>query len=123
MIAALLLMAASPVLSAEDAYARAVVAHDRAALERVLAPDLTYAHASGLDQDRAAYIAGTVAPGGIAGISFRERNVHVAGTLAYVHGVVVFDMGQPRAARYTSLWRRARGRWQLVLWQNTALKD
>lgn len=129
MIAALFILAAAPVaavnpvLKAEDAYAAAVIAHDRAALERLLAPDLAYAHATGMDQDKAAYIDRTVAPGGIAGVSFRQRTVHVAGALAYVHGVVVYDMGGPRAARYTSVWRKDGGHWRLALWQNTALKD
>lgn len=112
-----------PVQRAEDAYAHAVVAHDRAALEHLLASDLTYAHASGLDQDRTAYIASTIAPGGIAGMTYRSKTIHVAGRIAYVHGVVVFDVGQPRVARYTSVWRRDAGQWRLVVWQNTPLPD
>jgi ketosteroid isomerase-like protein len=121
-------VAQAPVVRAQDAYARAVTAHDRAALEAVLAPDLTYAHASGLEQDHAAYVAAALAPGGVVGIHFRDRAVHVAGPVAYVHGVVVYDVmidgqPQPRAARYTAIWRRVGGRWRLALWQNTALKD
>lgn len=126
-IAAPVLMAAapagSPVLVTEDAYAHAVVAHDRSALEPLLAPDLIYAHASGLAQNRDAYIEGVLQPGGIRGITFRSRTVHLAGSFAYIHGVVVYDMGQPRVARYTSLWRRIDGHWRLVLWQNTPLPD
>ncbi|WP_206243914.1 nuclear transport factor 2 family protein [Novosphingobium terrae] len=108
---------------AEDAYAKAVVAHDRAALEPLLARDLAYAHASGQEQDRAAYLAGALTPGGIKGITFRQRVVHAAGGIAYTHGVVIYDMGEPRAARYTAIWRRESGHWRLAVWQNTALKD
>ena len=118
-------LAEAQVLTAEDAYAKAVVARDRAGLVAALADRFVYIHANGLAQDHDDYLRGAAAglPAQIAGIAFAERHVEIDDHTAYVHGVVVYKVGQNRRARYISIWRRAGDRWQLAVWQNTAWPD
>ena len=125
-------MAATPdaktekeVLAALDTYKQALIHKDAAALEKVLADDLTYSHSSNLLQDKAAVIAALKGPTSTEGIDFKDMKVRVYGNTALVKGDVDFHNRAANGAVTISklnilhvLVKGPRG-WQLVARQAT----
>jgi ketosteroid isomerase-like protein len=115
------------VLQAEKDRFAAMVKGDKAALERLLADDLTYTHTSALFQNKAEFI-GSVVGGTIDYVSVApsesDWKVRIDGNYALVTGVAavnVIDTGKDLKfkIRYTTVHRNQGGRWQLASWHAT----
>jgi len=115
------------VLQAEKDRFAAMVKADKAALERLLADDLTYTHTNALFQNKAEFI-GSVMGGTIDYVSVlpseADWKVRIDGNYAIVNGaaaVNVIDTGKDLKfkIRYTTVHRNRGGQWQLASWQAT----
>ena len=77
------------VLAAMDVWKDAMIKKDQAAFEKVLHPDLTYGHSSGLVESKAEAIKHVVEqPATYTGINFKDTKVNVQGKAATVIGKV-----------------------------------
>ena len=109
------------VLATEDAYAKAVVARDGAALSTLLCPELLYMHAGGEVTPLDAYLKIALDPASrLRAIRFGERRVLASAKVASVTGKVTYDMGVDRNALYSATYLRKKGKWCVAAWQNTA---
>lgn len=105
----------------------AMVAADRPALERLLDPALSYAHASGAVQGRAELIdalaAGTLRYAAIRARDVSARAYGATGIVVATADLEVVANGVPRtmAVGYTATYRKRSGRWQLLAYRSTAL--
>ena len=115
------------VLQAEKDRFAAMVKGDRAALERLLADDLTYTHSSALFESKEQFIK-SVTGGTIDYVSIvpseSDWKVRVNGSTAIVNGVAavnVIDTGKDLKIkiRYTSVHTNRGGQWQMQAWQAT----
>jgi hypothetical protein len=115
------------VLQAERDRFAAMIAADRAGLERILADDLTYTHTNALFESKAEFIK-SVTSGAIDYVSIvpseSDWKVRINGTIAIVNGVGavnVIDKGNNLKfkVRYTTVHRNEGGRWLLASWQAT----
>ena len=100
---------------------------DLAALEQLLAVELTYIHSNARIEDKHAFIYG-IKSGGTKYLKVipTERQAHVMGNVAVLNGVAavrVIDRGQDLdiTIRYTNVHILREGRWQMVAWQATRL--
>jgi ketosteroid isomerase-like protein len=113
--------AVKDVLRAEQDLYRAMVAHDRAALHRMLAPDVVYVHSTAVAESRDEYLAG-VAAGRYEYESVRSRDtrVRIHGETAFIDGICDMRVGaRGRPATLIHLlfvlaWQRSGGAWRLV---------
>jgi len=111
--------AADEVLAAQARKFAAKVARDTAALEELLADDLTYIHASGKVDGKRSFLESVVTRGYL-GFVLKEAEARVFGEVAvvtgladiHVHASLRFD------AMFTDIWVR-RGDWKNVAWQST----
>src|SRR5712692_7676633 len=77
------------VLAAMDAWKQATMKKDGAALEKLLHPDLSYTHSSGMNQTKADVIKSvTTGKTTVEGIDFSDTTVRVYGKTALAKGVV-----------------------------------
>lgn len=114
-----------PVLEAERTRFAAMTAADTAALREMLHPELLYIHSNGLEES-AAELVTSVAAGNIVYQTFEPQQapeVQTLGKTALVDGLVrVTGLYQGDAfavdLRYTSVYRKVRGRWLLIRWQS-----
>ena len=117
------------VLQAEKDRFAAMIKGDRAALEKLLADDLTYTHSSALFESKEQFIK-SVTSGNIDYVSIvpseGDWKVRVSGDTAIVNGVAavnVIDTGKDLKIRirYTTIHTNRAGSWQLQAWQATRL--
>jgi hypothetical protein len=115
------------VLQAEKDRFAAMVTADRAALEKILADDLTYTHTTALFESKEQFIK-SVTSGTIDYVSIvpseSDWKVRVNGNTAIVNGVAavnVIDTGKDIKIkiRYTTIHTNRGGTWQLQAWQAT----
>jgi ketosteroid isomerase-like protein len=115
------------VLQAEKDRFAAMIKGDKAALERLLADDLTYTHSSALFETKEQFIK-SVTGGTIDYVSIvpseSDWKVRVSGTTAIVNGVAavnVIDTGKDLKikVRYTAVHANRGGQWQMQAWQAT----
>jgi hypothetical protein len=115
------------VLQAEKDRFAAMVKGDRAALEKLLADDLTYTHSTALFENKEQFIK-SVTSGNIDYVSIvpaeSDWKVRINGNTAIVNGVAavnVIDKGNDRKIklRYTTVHANRGGAWQLQAWQST----
>lgn len=120
-------MAEQQVIQAEKDRFAAMVKGDKAALERLLADDLTYTHTSALFESKAQFIT-SVTSGAIDYVSVvpseTDWKVRIDGNLAIVNGVAavnVIDKGNDLKfkLRFTTVHRNQGGSWRLASWQAT----
>jgi ketosteroid isomerase-like protein len=133
---ALLLMATAPdpqartLTEASQAFDDAQLHHDRAALERFLAPDFVFIARSGEALKREDFIAGATTPGEkLEPFVIRDHRIEPLGR----DGGVVSGEGLIRGTRngkrfsshfrYADVFARRNGRWLVVYVQVTALPD
>lgn len=115
------------VLAADAARFAAMVRGDLAALDTLLAPDLTYVHTDGTAETKPQFLE-RLRAGRLRYLEIRptDRRVREYPPLALVTGrsamrarsegrVLRFDI------RFTAVYRRMDGRWALVAWQATRL--
>jgi Domain of unknown function (DUF4440) len=113
------------VQKAEKDRFEAMVKADAGALDRLLAPELSYTHSNAQVQDKTGFIAdirGKV----IRYVSIEPSDVHVTviGTTAVVTGTAalhVIENGNDLSVkvRYTNVQLNRRGEWQMMAWQAT----
>lgn len=117
------------VLQAEKDRFAAMIKADGAALDKLLAEDVTYAHGSGKLQNKAEFIA-DLTSGSFKYLTItpdeKEWKVRVLGNVAIVNGasgMLVVDRGNDQTIkiRYTTVHANRGGRWQMVAWQATRL--
>ena len=115
------------VLQAEKDRFAAMVKGDRAALEKLLADDLTYTHTTALFESKEQFIA-SVTSGKIDYVSIvpseSDWKVRVSGNIAIVNGVAainVIDTGKDNKikVRFSTVHTNRGGSWQLQSWQAT----
>ena len=115
------------VLQAEKDRFAAMIKADRAALEKILADDLTYTHTTALFESKKQFIK-SVTSGTIDYVSIvpseSDWKVRINGNTAIVNGVAavnVIDTGKDIKIkiRYTTIHTNRGGTWQLQAWQAT----
>ncbi len=106
---------------------RAMVEVDTAALDKILADDLTYTHSSGQVDTKAQFIA-SLKSGQLRyeSVTTDEVKVRVDGDAAVVTGrgmmkVKAGDRELNMPIRFTDVYVKRRGRWQMVAWQSTRI--
>lgn len=105
----------------------ALVQGDLGTLDEILADDLTYTHASGVYESKAQFIA-NLKSGQVKYESLTPEDILVRayGTTGVVTGVArvkVRVKGEPLSfqLRFTDVYVKKGGRWQMVAWQATRL--
>lgn len=118
---------AAGVEAAEKAWARSVVKRDFAALDKILADDLIYAHSSGVIETKAEYL-GKLRTGAqrYDAIEHRPMTVRIYGDAAVVHCHVHMRGVNPQGPfndqlMMLHLWVRQGGVWRLAAHQTTKL--
>ena len=121
------LFAADPaegVRQASENWRQAIIKQDKAALERVLADDLQYAHAGGKVENKAEYIAAvTKGPGRYESFSESDTRVRVYGKTGVLTGYVdVKTVGRPAyRVRTLEVYVQNGGQWQLAAKQSARI--
>ena len=115
------------VLKADNARFDAMIKADGAALEKLLADELSYTHSNALVQDKAAFI-GDIKSAKIKYLTVEptDQKARVFGNMAIVTGgasVHVVQNGNDLTfkIRYTNAHINRGGAWQMVAWQATRL--
>jgi hypothetical protein len=117
------------VLQAEKDRFAAMVKGDRAALEKLIADDLTYTHSTALLETKEQFIK-SVTSGNIDYVSIvpseADSKVRINGNTAILTGVAavnVIDTGKDRKIRirYTTVYTNRGGAWLLSAWQSTVM--
>jgi ketosteroid isomerase-like protein len=102
------------IIALEDRYMVAIVQEDRPTLERLYASDYYSVTATGVVFDRAAALA-SYGPNRITQASANEMRVRFYGDAALVIGRYdQIDSNGPWSGRFTAVWVRRGGTWQLV---------
>jgi len=118
------LLASDPaqgVREAAEGWRQAIIKQDEAALERVLADDLSYSHASGKTQNKAEYIAAvTKGPGNYESFSESDTKIRIYGNTGVLTGYVdVKTVGRPSyRVRTLEVYVQNNGQWQLAAKQS-----
>jgi len=99
---------------------------DAAALDTLLADDVVYVRSSGAVDTKAQYIRslGASGPYALDSLVPGDLSVRVYGQAAVVTGRLLVKLRAqpaPYALRFTDVWERRNGRWQLVVFQATRL--
>ena len=113
------------VLRADDRRFEAMRKGDWAALDAVLADDLTYVHSTARLESKAEHIANLRAgKPHYRGIAPRDRHARVHGGVGIVNGVS--DMHAERdgkenrfTVRYLAVYTKAGADWRMIAWQST----
>ncbi len=119
--------AAAEVEAAERRRFELMTSRDYKGLAGVLADDLVYTHSSAAVDDKAAYLESltsgrvtykTIAP--------RDLKVRVYGDTAIINGVADMTVDANGEAlvntlRFTDVWVKRSGTWQMVAWQSTRI--
>jgi ketosteroid isomerase-like protein len=113
------------VLAAMDVWKEAMLKKDRAAFDKVLHPDLTYGHASGVVETKAQAIEHVVGNAGTyVAINLTDTKVRVQGNTALVTGKAEYverikDKETRSNLVVLSVWLKGRGGWQMIARQAT----
>jgi len=116
----------APLLRLTEARVAADFRADRAALDSLLAPDLTYVRSSGVLDDKAAVLA-QVGPGGPYQLDYLTPDSlqgRLHGSVGIVNGILRVKLSAqpaPYRIRFTDVWAERNGRWQLVAFHATRL--
>jgi ketosteroid isomerase-like protein len=118
----------SEVMAIEQARIQALDSSDIPALERIMADDVTYVHASGKVDTKASYLA-AIKSGQLHYISWTRKDLHVRmlGDAAVVNGEYAVRVTDSRVQAsplelsifILSVYARRDGRWQQIAWQST----
>jgi len=125
MAAALAAALPADLVKAAYAYDQAQIKSDKAALERLLADDYRLANSSGQVETKAQFVADQTAPGyRLEPFTVEEPIQRVMGDTALLGGVATLkgtDGGKPYSVRlrFTDVWQKRDGRWQVVFTQAT----
>lgn len=115
------------VRQADEQRCCAMLAGDMAALDRLLADDLSYTHSSALRESKRDYLA-SLASGRFRylGVGRDEVRVSLHGEIALMDGKVILHAlveGVERRLdnRFLSVWRRGATGWQMLAWASTPI--
>lgn len=118
------------VMQAEAERVRAAIARDTAALDRLLAEDLTYAHSTGSVDTKAQFIE-SIRSGTLKYISMEhsEQAARVFGNTAVLTGRSSVQVKSARSGgelqrfeiRFLTVYVKQDGRWRQVAWQSTRI--
>jgi ketosteroid isomerase-like protein len=106
---------------------QAMAAKDVATLDAVLADDLIYTHSSArLDTKQSligAMVSGTTVYAGVEPSDVKAQDLGDAVVLTGIAQIKVVSNGTPNAfgVRFTDVYARRNGGWQMVAWQSTRL--
>ena len=106
---------------------KAMAAKDVATLEAVLADDLIYTHSSSrLDTKRSlidAMVKGTAVYTGMEASDVKAQDLGDTVVLTGIAQIKIVSSGTPSAfgVRFTDVYTRRNGGWQMVTWQSTHL--
>jgi ketosteroid isomerase-like protein len=117
--------AENEVLATMDAWKQAMIKKDRAALEKVLHPDLTYGHSSGTVENKVEAIEHVMGPKTMyVAINFADTKVRVQGKTALVTGKV--ELQERANGKDTTInlvvltvWAKGPSGWQMIARQAT----
>jgi ketosteroid isomerase-like protein len=113
------------VLAAQERWKQAMLKKDRAAFEKVLHPELRYAHSSGLTETRAQAIEHVLGSTAVwEKVEFADTQVRLHGDLALVTGRVDYHQrGKTKITvinlRVLSVWVKGPSGWQMIARQAT----
>lgn len=100
---------------------------DYTTLATLLGDDLVYTHSSAAVDSKASFLE-SLTSGRVTykAIKPTDLQVRVFGDLAIIHGVAAMNVdanGQAivNTLRFTDVWARRDGRWQMIAWQSTRL--
>lgn len=118
------------VLAAEKARCEAMLQNSTANLDRILDDRLHFSHATGAVDDKPAYIA-KMSAGAIeySAIELADERVTALGneaamlTARMTTSVVVGGTAKTLRNRTMSVWTLSEGRWQMLAFQSTPIKD
>ena len=114
------------VREASEGWRQAAIKQDKAGLERWLADDLMYAHANGLKQNKAEYIA-SVTSGPRHYDTFKESDTQITiyGMAAVLSGVedVTPGKGEAYRVRRLEVYVKHDGHWQMAAHQSARMKS
>ena len=117
------------VLQADDRRFDAMRKSDWAALDAVLADDLTYVHSTARLESKSEHV-GNLKAGKphYRGIAPRDRTARVHGTVGIVNGVSemhVENAGKEQrfTVRYLAVYVKAGDNWRMIAWQSTRVPD
>jgi ketosteroid isomerase-like protein len=111
----------------EDRRFQAMVAGDGAALEKLLHDGLVYTHSSASVDSKASFVEAVVSRrSGYQKIERPEEKIQVYGDSAVVTGRARIELQNASGhrtlnLRYTDVWVKSAGAWQMVAWQSTAI--
>jgi ketosteroid isomerase-like protein len=117
--------AKSEVLAAMDGMKQAMINRDGAALEKLLADNLTYTHSAGQEQNKAEVIQSVVSgKASVQKLEFTDNSVRVLGNVALVKGKVDLWHSPENVVHMNILhvWMHGAHGWQLVARQATRLQ-
>ena len=119
-------LAEKEVLAAMDAFKKATLAKDGAALGKLLADDLTYTHSAGQEQTKTQYIESIVSGKSVTeALEFTGTTVRTYGNIALVKGRVDLSHSKTNVVHMNILhvWRHGPQGWQMVARQATRLAE
>ena len=118
------------VLQVESERVQAVVRADTAALDRILADELTYTHSTGRVDSKPQFI-GAIQSGELTYLAMKHDDVRVRvyGDVAVLAGRSAAKVKSPRTQgqtmdldiRFLNVYARRNARWQQVAWQSTRI--
>ena len=109
--------AADAVREAADGWRDALIHQDKAGLDRWLADDLVYTHASGKSQNKAEYISSvTTGPSRYEAFQKTDTKIRVYGDLAILSGYVDVKLAGRDSYRVRTLeiYKKNNGKWQFA---------
>jgi len=122
-------MSQADVLQADDRRFEAMRKEDWAALDAVLADDLTYVHSTARQETKAEHI-GNLRAGKphYRGIAPRDRKARVIGDVGLVNGTSEMHVEnggkeQKFTVRYLAVYAKQGGQWRMTAWQSTKVPD
>jgi hypothetical protein len=121
-------MSHSQVEAVAVALRAAMLSSDVPSLEKLLAPEMIWIHASSKVDDRAAFLRG-FGEGRLQCFALEHTHVdmRVYGPAVVVTGIIDMDVAVDGARRsttnrYTSIWISQHDQYRLVLWQSTRMQ-
>lgn len=113
------------IIAAEKSWASAVLAKDFTKLESMLTPDLIYAHATGIIDDKPQYLQKMKSgKQNYAGVEHKSTTVRMHGDSAVAHSMMRMH-GTNAAGPFDDqvmaihLWVKSKGKWMLAAHQTT----
>ena len=120
---------ADPVIALDRQRMQAMAAKDVPTLNKLLADDLIYCHSSArLDTKKSligAMESGATVYTGVEPSDVKAQDLGDAVVLTGIARINVVSNGKPNAfgVRFTDVWGKRGGQWQMVTWQSTRLPE